>query len=259
MYIIKNGIKEHILCDSLSLLSDKGTEFLVYYYDNKVYKVFKDDYKLGHKTIEELNYLISIKTSRILMPESLILDNGSLIGYSMPYINNSRDLFEEKMSYFINELENVIFDIEILNNYSVRLIDINKNNIIYNGSLYFIDPGNYYINDIKDLLQYIGSKEPSLEERKYLIKIWNYNRFNKLIVELLFMNNSDVDFYILRKIIEFFDKQKKEKNILYDIPIYKEYFDGNLKVKDSINKFIKDNIKIDPEEKQIIYKLIYHK
>ena len=42
-------------------------------YEIKYTTQFKKDYKLGHKSIEELNYLSSIKTSRILMPESLYL------------------------------------------------------------------------------------------------------------------------------------------------------------------------------------------
>lgn len=256
MYIVKNGIKTQIFYDSLTLLSEKGSEFTVYYNDDKVYKIFKENYQLTHKTIEEFTYLSSIKTSRILMPESLIIENESLIGYSMQYIKNSRDLCDEVMGYFITELEAIILDIELLSKYNVRMIDINKGNTIYNGSLYLIDPGNYYINDIRDLLPYIDYKEPSELEKQHIIQYWNYDKLNKLIIELLFMKNPDVDFYILRKIIEFFDIKKIQYSIISDIPIYKEYFDLNLKISDSIKKFVKECIKVDESEKRLINQLI---
>ena len=85
---------------------------------------------MTHKTIEDLTYLSSIKTSRILMPESLIIENESLIGYSMQYIKNSHDLCDENMGHFVNELEAIILDIELLSKYNVRMIDINKGNTI---------------------------------------------------------------------------------------------------------------------------------
>lgn len=69
---------------------------------------------------------------------------------------------------------------------------------------YLIDPGNYYINHIDDLLVYLDYKEPNENEKKNIIKSWNYNKFNRLIEELLFMDNERLDFYLLRKVIEFF-------------------------------------------------------
>ncbi len=50
-----------------------------------------------------------------------------------------------------------------------KLIDTNKSNTVYNGKLYLVDPGNYYINDINDLLIFFKNKEINDEEKKTLL------------------------------------------------------------------------------------------
>lgn len=251
MEVINNENKKIIDIKLLELLSEKGSEMIVYNDENFVYKIFKKDYKLGHKSIEELNYLSSIKTSRILMPESLIFNNDELIGYTMIYIKDEKDIRNDTMANLLNELMIVKQDIDILNKLCVRLIDINKSNIVYNGKLYLIDPGNYYINDVNDLLIYYQNREITEEEKQNLIINWNYNKINKLMHELLFMNNSDIDFYLLRKIIEFFEIERKKDGLIYDAGIYQKYFDKDLTVREAIKKFVSNYIKVDEEENKI--------
>lgn len=255
MEVIHNEDGKLIDIQFLQLLSQKGSEMTVYNDENFVYKIFKKDYKLEHKSIEELNYLSSIKTSRILMPESLIFNNDELIGYTMIYIKDEKDIHNDTMANLLNELMIIKQDIDILNKLCVRLIDINKSNIVYNGKLYLIDPGNYYINNINDLLIYYQNKDITEEEKQNLIINWNYNKINKLMHELLFMNNSDIDFYLLRKIIEFFETERRKDGLIYDISIYQKYFDKDLTVRESINKFVSDYIKVDEEEKKMILSL----
>lgn len=255
MEVINNENKKIIDIELLELLSEKGSEMTVYNDENFVYKIFKKDYKLGHKSIEELNYLSSIKTSRILMPESLIFNNDELIGYTMIYIKNEKDIHNDTMANLLNELTIIKQDIDILNKLCVRLIDINKSNIVYNGKLYLIDPGNYYINDVNDLLIYYQNKEITEEEKQNLIINWNYNKLNKLMHELLFMNNSDIDFYLLRKIIEFFEIERKKDGLIYDAGIYQKYFDKDLTVREAIKKFVSNYIKVDEEEKKMVLSL----
>lgn len=260
MEVIKAETIENINLENLELLSEQGSEFTVYNDNDKVYKIFKPNYKLDHKNNYELIYLSSIKTSRILMPKSLITKNGKLIGCSMEYIKNSSNVLNDKMKNFINELIAITKDIELLSKLNVRIIDINKNNVVYNGRLYLIDPGNYYINYIDDLLVYLDCKEPNKkelteQEKKNIIKLWNYNKFNRLIEELLFMGDEKLDFYLLRKVIEFFKKEKQDNNLISDIKILQKYFDSELSVKESINKFVKEYIKIDDNERKLIISL----
>lgn len=255
MEVINNENKKIIDIELLELLSEKGSEMTVYNDENFVYKIFKKDYKFGHRSIDELNYLSSIKTSRILMPESLIFNDDILIGYTMIYIKDEKDIHNDTMANLLNELMIIKQDIDILNKLCVRLIDINKSNIVYNGKLYLIDPGNYYINNINDLLIYYQNKEITEEEKQNIIINWNYNKINKLMHELLFMNNSDIDFYLLRKIIEFFETERKKDGSIYDISIYQKFFDKDLTVRESINKFVSNYIKVDEEEKKMILSL----
>ena len=255
MEVVHNKKRELIDIELLQLLSQKSSEMTVYNDENFVYKIFKKDYKFRHKSIEELNYLSSIKTSRILMPESLIFNNDELIGYTMIYIKDEKDIHNDTMANLLNELMIIKQDIDILNKLCVRLIDINKSNIVYNGKLYLIDPGNYYINDVNDLLIYYQNREITEEEKQNLIINWNYNKINKLMHELLFMGNSDIDFYLLRKIIEFFEEERKKDGLIYDISLYQKYFDKDLTVREAINKFVSNYIKVDEEEKQMILSL----
>lgn len=143
------------------------------------------------------------------MPDSLIIKNGELVGYSMEYIKKSSNILDVKIKDFINELDVIINDMELLNGLNVRLIDINKNSIVYNGRLYLIDLGNYYINYIDDLLVYLDYKNPN-------------------------------------------EKAKQDNNLISDITILQKYFDLELSVKESINKFVKEYIRVDEDEKKLI-------
>ena len=252
MEVVCSENRKLIDIESLQLLSQKGSEMTVYNDEEFVYKIFKKDYKLSHKNIEELNNLSCIKTLRILMPKALLFSNEELIGYTMPYIKNERDIHNGTMANLLHELMVIKKDIDILNKLCVRLIDINKSNIVYNGKLYLIDPGNYYINDVNDLLIYYQNNEITEEEKQNIIINWNYNKLNKLMHELLFMNNSDIDFYLLRKIIEFFEIERKKDGLIYDAGIYQKYFDKDLTVREAIKKFVSNYIKVDEEEKKMI-------
>ena len=256
---------ESKLCDSdnqlidinnLTLLSARGSEVIVYCDSDYVYKIFKNDYRLKHKSAEELAYLSSFNTSRILMPMSMLYSNKILVGYKMRYIRSKRDIFNDTIDNLLNELLIIREDIELLSDHGIRLIDINKSNIVYNGSLFFVDPGNYYINNINDLLNYYSDKILTEDDKISIIKEWNYDKVNKLICELLFMNNPKIDFYLLIKIIEFFNYERTKIGALYDYNVYKKYFDGDSIISDSIQVFVRKNIKENAEEREKILSLL---
>jgi hypothetical protein len=73
--------------------------------------------------------------------------------------------------------------------------------------------------------------------------------------ELLFMDNSDIDFYLLRKIIELFEIERKKDDLMYDAGIYQKYFDKDLTVREAIKKFVSNCIKVDEEEKKMVLSL----
>lgn len=247
--------KEKINISNLQLLSTEGSEVLVYHDDYNVYKFFKKDYRLVHKKEKELKFLSSINTSRILMPKKILFNDGNLIGFTMNYIKEEKDIYNDSMKKLLNELVIIAGDIELLSKFYIRLMDINKNNIVYNGKLYLIDPGNYYINNIDDLLVYFEEKKLTDKDKIDVIRKWNYHKINMLLFELLFMNNPDIDFYLLRKIIEFFMYEREKESLLYDINIYQKYFELDIPIKESINKFVEKYIKIDEEERKTVLSL----
>lgn len=240
----------------MELLSTKGSEFKVYNDESFAYKIFRKDYKLDHKTKEELEYLSSIETKRILMPCSLIIKDCELKGYKMPYIKGKVNILDAKMIDLINELHILDEDIKLLSQALVRLIDINSENTIFNGRLYLIDPGNYFINDIRALLPYIGNRKLNDTEKLELIESWNYDKLNKLLDELLFIHNEEIDIYLLRKIIEFFNSERMKNGTKFNLSIFEMYFDTSLTIRESINKFIKEHIKTDEKERQMILSLM---
>ena len=226
--------------NNLELLSDIGQECRVFKYNDDVIKIFKKDYKLDHISKETLEYLKKIKTRRILMPTGFIKDGDTnLIGYKMKYISDSRNTDEDYVQDFFSELTIIKDDIETLSDNGVRLLDINKSNSIYNGSFYIVDPGNYRIGEN------ISNDN---------IKLWNYNKINILIDELIFSKKYNP--YMYRQIVQFFIKEKKEKNIIYNLDILKQYLNPSLKIQEAVKKFVSENINENVEEKKLFEKML---
>lgn len=268
MIYTDDGTKINI--NNLSLLSTQGSEVIAYNDENTVYKIYRDDYKFAHKFCLDLDYLSSLKTSRILMPESKLFQDKKLVGYTMKLVSNPNNILDAPMSSLLDELSIIQNDIETISKANVRLFDINKSNYIYNGGLYFIDPGNYYINNLDGMFYRMANKRYFLdEETKTLqpvakfddaskleyVRKWNYSKINSAIHEMLFMNNPDIDIPSLRKTIEFFRESKKEQGELFDLSIYKKYFDSSLSVGNAVKEFAAKNIHIDQNEKKEINSL----
>ena len=253
--------------DTLNLLSSDGSEVLVYHDDNLTYKIFRDNYRFTHKTADELDYLASLKTSRILMPKQKLFQDDKLVGFTMKYISNAKNVLNDPMSHFIEELSILANDVELISQAGIRLLDLTKSNIVYDGGIYLIDFGNYKINENDDMFYdmngkkcFIDNSSQSLvavddyenQTMQYFIKKWNYTKINSLIYEMLFTDNPDLVFYVLRKILEFFTKQRKSQDDFYDINVYKQYFNKDLAVGCAIQDCIANNIKIDQDEKNAL-------
>lgn len=225
--------------NNLKILSDIGQECKVFKYNDDVIKIFKKDYKLEHISRKTIEYLKQIKTKRILMPTGAIKDaDDNLIGYKMKYVHGNKSIDEDYVENLFNELTIIKDDIETLSDKGVRLLDINKNNTIYNGGLYMIDSGNYRIG------------ENMLNEN---IKVWNYNKVNRLVDSLIFSQKYNP--YMFRQIVQFFMKEKQKKNIIYNLDILKQYLDSSLKIQKAIEKFVSENIKENVEEKKLFEKM----
>ncbi len=225
--------------NKLYMLSDRGTEFIVYRYFDLVIKLFRQDYKLTHITLEELEKLKQISTKRILLPTDILLNkDGNLVGYTMPLIVGKKNIDTVSMHNFFEELKILEQDLNILCHNSVILRDINLPNTIYNGKIYLIDPGNYLINDLNKVLYNVNISSLTQEEKTRLLMQWNYNKINILIDMLLFSPHVGLDTWRYKEIVTFLANSKKENNLLYNLDILEMIFDPNLCIGEAINEFL---------------------
>lgn len=101
-----------------------------------------------------------------------------------------------------------------------------------------IDSGNYRIG------------ENMLNEN---IKVWNYNKVNRLVDSLIFSQKYNP--YMFRQIVQFFMKEKQKKNIIYNLDILTQYLDPSLTIQKAREKFVSENIKENIEEKKLFEKM----
>ena len=239
----------------LELLSDRGSECVVYKYGDRVVKLFKKDYCFSHLSVDEVKFLRQINTERILLPMDAVLDDkNSMIGYQMPLMTDEKDIKDEKMNHVLDEMRFLKKDIEILSLCRIGLIDLSVSNTIYNGKVYLIDPGNYTIGDvgyIKHDLDPFDLRDDELS----LVREWNYGKMNVLFDDLLFLGNKEIDAYKHRFIIQFFQREREGRGINYNLEIFEDYFDPELSAKEATKQFIKDHLKEDPEEKKLFLSL----
>ena len=150
---------------------DEGNESEVFRYGEtalKIYKKFCPKERLDLDTVVELS---KIPTKRILMPEDIIRDADTLefIGYSMPFIYKfPRDiLMRIKMNEFLDELDVIHSDLELLAVHHVDVEDIHIDNVLYNQGFFIGDPGSFEVRR-KDSVGTI-----------YRNNVYTFNRFVK--------------------------------------------------------------------------------
>jgi hypothetical protein len=124
-----------------------GAKGDVYKYRSMALKVFKED-RDTPIDVDTAEYLTSISTDRILLPQNLLFYNNSFKGYTYKLVSKRGSgqrmimLPKEDLVQDIRVLEE---DIETLSNKSVLLNGISPENSIFNGELYLVDPTEYRV------------------------------------------------------------------------------------------------------------------
>lgn len=135
-----------------------GEEGKVFYKKdtNEAVKIFYTFNSLfSEMSLAEAIEMSQIKTSHILLPQRMIYDErGVFEGYTTPFIRKDKDLKEDELPYYPVEKLMEIFSVLYQDIYAIsdkRLIinDIqdNKENHMFNGMFYLIDPGYYYFSN----------------------------------------------------------------------------------------------------------------
>ncbi len=144
---------------------DEGNESTVYEYYNVVLKIYKKFCNKDRLTKEEVEFLRRIRTKRILLPANIIYDQDhSFIGYTLKQIlsYSLKSICRMKVKNLKKELELIREDIRILSENGISLEDFHYDNLLFDGNIYLIDPGNYKVVE--------GTKEEIYKEN---IKLFN--------------------------------------------------------------------------------------
>lgn len=124
----------------------EGQEVDAYVVGDQVVKFYKPYCKKIRLSLNAVERLKKISTSRILLPTVSMLDKKrNLRGYKMDYIENLGEesfllLPKEKRK---EELKKLKEDVLNLSDNGVILDDLHQLNTVYNNGIYFIDPGSY--------------------------------------------------------------------------------------------------------------------
>ncbi len=134
-----------------SMYIDEGMEGTIYRFNDDALKIYCDFPRKDRLNEDEAYKLSKIKTDRILLPKDLIYDeNNKFIGYSTKFIENIDFKNASYLSVydFCNEMDLVYKDLKLLNDKGVDVEDYSLYNLLFDGSIYFIDPGSHrFVND----------------------------------------------------------------------------------------------------------------
>ena len=149
---------------------NEGNEGIVYRYDNQALKVYKEEQEKCRLDEEDSIKLSHIKTERILLPEQMLYDEAcaTFIGYTTPFVEkeNIENILDLDVISFIDELDAINRDLEMLADNGVLVDDLDSINLLYNGKLFLGDPGSYMFVS-------------SLPKQIYKSNVYQLNKFVK--------------------------------------------------------------------------------
>ena len=119
----------------------------VYKYKNSALKIFKKE-KKSPIDLKTADYLTSISTNRILLPQKLLFYNNAFRGYTYRLVAKkgmgNRMIMLPK-DELIEDISIIEKDVETISGKQVLLDGIEPKNTIFNGNLYVTDPTKYSI------------------------------------------------------------------------------------------------------------------
>lgn len=168
---VGDELVELSLMDLIRQRVGSGCEAKVYRYGDEVLKIYGDFCAKGRLDEETAFALSKMETKRVLLPQRMIYDadSGYFAGYTLSLVEKmpKRVIPKMMMEHFIDELDVVHDDLKFLANQGVEVDDFYIGNVLYDGSFYITDPGEYVI------------KKESVEGGIYRNNIYTLNRLVK--------------------------------------------------------------------------------
>ncbi|MBO5182801.1 MAG: hypothetical protein J6B64_00145 [Bacilli bacterium] len=218
----------------LKLLSIEGHEYIVFLYNNRVIKIHRNHLQSIYALNEEnVLSLIGIPTKRILMPTDPLYNlNKNIVGYVMvPVFQTGKNIYEESMDSFLNEINIIYCDMNILNEELVLLKDIHPGNAIFNGKIYIVDSGRY-VNANVLLSPYIDLDNKNI---KMVVKDNNIDEINsflyRYIMNCILSNlGKSTKISCLMKVKKYFETKSSEMGTTRYIDIVEHECNRNMTV-----------------------------
>lgn len=199
---------------------DEGSEACVYKYGCEALKIYKPEdnkNRLSESSASTLSEYSSLM-KRILLPKRLVYDDGyNFCGYTTDFIYkaSTENLPKMKMEKFLDEINLIRDDVTLLGKDGILVDDLWIDNTIYNGNIYLIDPGSYFIdrkcrsNLVCDNLgmlnelvvdDFFGMIKMTAKQKTYLSEIMSdYSYVGDFILETA-NNNENMRQYVKRMI-----------------------------------------------------------
>ena len=211
-----------------------GREGDIFRYNNLAIKILK---RPVYKHLEDgYDYLMTLSTKRFVLMKDKIYQDSRMIGYTMDYIDDSKTPIDDlPMTTLISELEKIKEDLETLKKQGVYIVDVHRNNIMYNNQLHIVDTASYMPISV-----YTELVDETLTETEMINSIHKDNLFqiNAGISE--FLSNRLSEKFTQKEKSDF--KQKLFKDLLEDSPqtyigdYLKNDFDNNSTISTYVTK-----------------------
>ncbi|MBQ7141263.1 MAG: hypothetical protein IJO32_07165 [Bacilli bacterium] len=201
MNIIVNHNFQYIKLDTSDLKKiGSGCEGNVYKYQDIAIKVHDDipiKKTLSQKLVKQFK---NIDTKRILLPNGLTFEKAGIflkyVGYTTQLISNKlrkERLIDLDSNHIYDEIQLLKNDIKLLSENKISVDDLNsKDNLVFNGDLYFVDPGSYNI-DNGNFNELYTKNMDKLNYALYLCLFCLYNDSNYIMYELKNINGTNIE------------------------------------------------------------------
>lgn len=236
-----------------------GYESEVYGYNDIAIKVHRDERSrkdgLSYKMVQNLK---KIDTKRILMPIEPVYYKSNIFklykGYTTKLVSNVKEkeeIINIDSNKLYNELQTLKNDINILSENKIRIDDIYyRGNTVFNGNIYYVDPGSYYIDKSLNFDQLYNKNLKELNFSLYYYLFCLYNNLDYIKYELKNMENTNV--------VDISSEFIKKISRIYEMNFKKDYSSDYMRYINNIIKILEEYGSIKNYKYHILKNYIYN-